>query len=309
MNLSVEVAGIKLANPIFNASGPRCSNQEELESLGDSEAGAILTKSCTMEPREGNPSPRYADFEGGSINSMGLPNLGIDKYIQILPSLKKYAKPIFVSSSGMTMNDQLEIISRLNHSTDLDAIELNLSCPNLVGKPQVGYDFQQSQKLIEEACSITKKSLGVKLPPYFDFSHFQSMADILNSSKVQFVTCINSPGNGLVIDPASETTLIRPKGGFGGIGGPIIKPFGLANVRKFRELLRADIQIIGVGGITTGMDVFEYILAGADAVQIGTAYMQEGPLIFKRITNELTRFMELKGYTNLQDFRGRLKVA
>lgn len=309
MNLAVKVAGVTLENPIFNASGPRCSNQLELESLGASQAGAILTKSCTLESRDGNPEPRYADFDGGSINSMGLPNLGINRYLQILPYLRKYAKPIFVSSSGMTVNDQLEIISKLNHSADLDAIELNLSCPNLVGKPQVGYDFEQSKSLILEACSISQKCLGVKLPPYFDFSHFQSMADILNDSGIQFITCINSPGNGLVIDAKTETTLIRPKGGFGGIGGPIIKPFGLSNVRKFRELLRSDIQIIGVGGITNGLDVFEYILAGADAVQIGTAYMQEGPTIFQRIASELSQIMESKSYTDLNQFRGRLKIA
>lgn len=309
MNLSVELSGFTLQNPVFNASGPRCTTQEELESLGTSNAGAILTKSCTLQPREGNPVPRYADFEGGSINSMGLPNLGVDAYLEILPALRRFSKPIFVSSSGMCFEDQLKILEKLNSSTDLDAIELNLSCPNLVGKPQIGYDFEESQKLIYEACSISAKPLGVKLPPYFDFSHFQSMADIINESKVRFITVINSPGNGLVINPETETTLIRPKEGFGGIGGAIIKPFGLSNVRKFRELLKPEIQIIGVGGICTGLDAFEYILAGADAVQIGTAYQQHGTGVFKRVTAELALLMERKGYQSLSDFRNKLKTV
>ncbi len=309
MNLSVELAGVILKHPIYNASGPLCTTPQDLEGLANSQSSAVLTKSCTILPREGNPTPRYADFEGGSINSMGLPNLGVDTYLKILPSIKVPGKPVFVSSSGMSFEDQVEIVTRLSMSAELQAIELNLSCPNLVGKPQIGYDFDQSQKLIHAASKVCKHPLGVKLPPYFDFSHFQSMADILNEADIQYITCINSPGNGLVIDAETETTLIRPKNGFGGIGGPIIKPFGLSNVCKFRELLDPGIQIVGVGGIETGMDVFEYILAGADAVQVGTAYMQQGPEIFERLVRELTQVMTRKGYASLSQFRGKLKVA
>jgi dihydroorotate dehydrogenase (fumarate) len=134
------------------------------------------------------------------------------------------------------------------------------------------------------------------------------MADILNNSKVQFATCINSVGNGLVIDPEKEQAVIKPKGGFGGIGGKAIKPVALANVRKFRELLKPEIAVIGCGGVMNGIDVFEHILAGADAVQIGTALQQEGTPVFDRLIKEFKEVLQGKGYTKLSDFKNKLKV-
>lgn len=308
MDVTTRIGGINLENPIFNASGPRCTTPEHLNALGESQAAAILSKSCTLQPRDGNPKPRYQEFPGGSINSMGLPNLGYEEYAKLYPTLSKYNKPIMSSVSGLSLDDNLKIIEVMNDVDALDAIELNLSCPNLVGKPQVGYDFDQSRDVLEAVGKLCKKPLGVKLPPYFDFVHFQSMAEILNDSKVKFATCVNSLGNGLVIDPQTETVVIKPKGGFGGVGGPVIKPFGLSNVRKFRELLKPEINVIGVGGIEKGMDVFEYILAGADAVQIGTVLQNDGPGAFARILAQFKLVMEKKGYESLDDFKNKLKV-
>ena len=309
IDLSVNFSGLKLNTPFFNASGPLCTTLAELQSLGDSRAGAILSKSCTLEYREGNQSPRYVDFEGGSINSMGLPNLGYKAYESFFEQLISFNKPIFCSVSGLSISDNQIILESLANHSHLDAVELNLSCPNVIGKPQIAYDPETAEKMLLMAREMFPGILGVKLPPYFDFSHFETMAKILSQSGIQFITCINSPGNGLVIDPSSETTLINPKGGFGGIGGKGIKPFGLSNVRKFRELLPDSIQIIGVGGIFSGMDVFEYILCGADAVQIGTAFMQQGPEIYNRIETELVDIMQKKSYSKLNDFRNCLKVA
>jgi len=308
MDITTSIAGIKLENPLFNASGPRCTTKEELDALGESEASAILSKSCTFQPRDGNPIPRYRGFPGGSINSMGLPNLGYEEYARLYPQLTGHGKPIWSSVSGLSLEDNLKIIALMNKVDALDVIELNLSCPNVVGKPQVGYDFEQTKDVLREVGKICTKPLGVKLPPYFDFVHFQDMADILNDSKIRFATCVNSLGNGLVIDPEKEEVVIKPKGGFGGVGGSVIKPFGLSNVRKFRELLNPDIQVIGVGGIMNGTDMFEYILAGADAVQVGTVLKDEGTDAFARILKEFRVVMERKGYTKLDDFKGKLKV-
>tara|TARA_Y100000589_G_scaffold201448_1_gene190099 strand:- start:2022 stop:2966 length:945 start_codon:yes stop_codon:yes gene_type:complete len=308
-DLSVDFSGLELKTPFFNASGPLCTTLEELQALGQSNAGAILSKSCTLELRDGNQSPRYVDFEGGSINSMGLPNLGYKAYESFFSQLVRFEKPIFCSVSGLSISDNEIILKSLANHPHLNAVELNLSCPNVIGKPQIAYDPETAQKMIAMARRAFPGILGVKLPPYFDFSHFETMAKILSQSDIQFITCINSPGNGLVVDPVSETTLIHPKGGFGGIGGKGVKPFGLSNVRKFRELLPKSIQIIGVGGIFTGMDVFEYILCGADAVQIGTAFMQEGPEIYKRIETELNDLMIHKSYSKLEDFRNQLKIV
>lgn len=307
MNVKTEIADVKLNNPVFNASGPTCASLEELRIIGNSNASAIMTKSCTLDPREGNPEPRYKDIEFGSINSMGLPNLGYKKYVELVPELKTFDKPVVISVSGLSLPDNLEILKAFN-DTDVDLIELNLSCPNIVGKPQVGYDFEQSDDVLDEVMKLIKKPLGVKLPPYFDMIHFQEIAEILNKHKVKFVTSVNSVGNGIFIDAEEERVVIKPKGGFGGIGGKYIKPTALANVRKFYELLNEDIDIIGVGGIYTGKDVFEYILAGAKAVQLGTIFMQEGASCFERINKEFEEFARKKGYNSLSDFRGELKT-
>lgn len=305
-DISVAFAGVSLENCVFNASGPRCVSLEELKALGESKAGAILTKSCTVLFREGNPEPRYRDIEGGSLNSMGLPNLGYEKYIELSPQLKQFGKPVLASVAGLTLEDNKKIFEAMN-SSDFDAIEFNLSCPNIPGKPQVGYDFEMTEKYLEEIFALSKKPIGLKLPPYFDFVHFEQMAEILRKFPVKFLSCINSIGNALIIDPEEEKVVIKPKGGFGGLGGKYIKPTALANVRTFSELLPT-IPVIGVGGVYTGRDVFEFILAGATAVQVGTTLMQEGPSCFGRIGNELAEMMEKKGYSSLEDFRGKLKT-
>ncbi|MBI1969211.1 dihydroorotate oxidase [Candidatus Woesearchaeota archaeon] len=312
VDISASIAGQKLQSCLFNAAGAHCVTRGELFDLGKSRAGLILSKSCTLEPRKGNPEPRYKDLPYGSINSMGLPNQGYLFYGKIAKELKQhFSKPYFVSVSGLSFEDNLTIIEHLSQIKEIDALELNLSCPNIPGKPQVGYDFEQTEKLLDAVCKITemrKKPLGLKLPPYFDFVHFEQMAEIIQRYPVKFVTCVNSIGNALFIDPEEEQVVIKPKGGFGGIGGYYVKPTALANVRKFYELLGNRIQIIGCGGVKTGIDAFEHILAGASAVQIATALVQEGPGCFARIEEELKEFMERKGYEKIEDFRGRLKV-
>src|SRR3989344_8194512 len=303
--LKTTIAGVHFSHCIFNAAGPNNVTLEELNTIGNSHSSAIMTKSCTLEPRQGNPEPRYFELEMGSINSMGLPNLGYKKYVGFMPILKQYKKPVIASVSGMKLADNIEIIKAFN-DTPVDMIELNLSCPNIVGKPQVGYDMEQSDEVLTQVMKICKKPLGVKLPPYFDFVHFEQMAKVLNKHKPAFISCINSVGNALVIDPETETVVIKPKGGFGGLGGKYIKYTALANVRKFYEILDPKIDIVGVGGIYSGTDVFEFILAGAKGVQLGTVYLQEGSSAYSRIETEFNQIMERKGYTSIEECRGKL---
>lgn len=301
-------AGLTLASCIYNASGPWCTTRADLEGIGASAAGAILTKSATLERRAGNPSPRYIETSLGSINSMGLPNEGYQFYASLAADMQVYNKPYLLSVAGLSMENNLHMLRELNAVEGIGAIELNLSCPNVPGKPQTGYDFERTQEVLERACAICKHPLGVKLPPYFDLIHFQQMAAILNQYPIQFVTCVNSIGNGLVIDVALEQVVIKPKGGFGGIGGDYIKPTALANVRQFYLLLRDDIAVIGCGGVKTGSDVFEHLLCGAAAVQVGTQYHREGTACFERLETELKAVMTQKGYASLADFQGQLKA-
>jgi len=307
-DISTEIAGVKFETCVFNTAGPADVTLKELEIIGKSKSSAITMKSCTLEPRKGNPEPRYADLEFGSINSMGLPNLGYKAYVKFSKILKgKYTKPVVASISGMTLEDNIVIFKAFNDSP-VDLIEFNPGSPNTIGKPIVGYDFQEMDRLLEAVSKICKKPWGVKLPAYFDFVHYDQIAKVIKKYPVKFLTCVNSVGNGLVIDPDKEKTVIKPKGGFGGIGGRYIKYTALANVRKFYELLGKKIQIIGVGGVYTGVDAFEFILAGASAVQIGTAFLQKGPGIFEQVQKELLDFMDKKGYKNIEDVCGNLKT-
>lgn len=308
MTLETTFATFDFTNPFMNASGVHCMTTDELKELEESAAGAYITKSATLEKRAGNPSPRYIDLPLGSINSMGLPNLGFEYYLDyVLEKQKSQTSPLFFSVAGMSPAENLQMLTAIQESDFTGITELNLSCPNVPGKPQLAYDFGATQSLLEEVFAFFKKPLGVKLPPYFDLVHFDQMAEILNQFPLTYVNSVNSIGNGLVIDTEAEAVVIKPKDGFGGIGGQYIKPTALANVRAFYTRLKPEIQIIGTGGIENGQDAFEHLLCGASMLQIGTALQKEGPAIFERITQELETIMTAKGYHSIDDFRGKLK--
>ncbi len=306
-NLSSSIAGVNFDSYILNASGPRCTTEAELHNIGQSNSAAIMTKSCTLLAREGNPEPRYKALPQGSIQSMGLPNLGYKAYVEMLPRLTQYNKPIIVSISGLSINDNVEMVSAFQKSA-ADLLEVNFSCPNVPGKPQLGYDFEQTDKALAAITKLGDKPLGIKLPAYFDFNHFETVANILKKYPVKFISSINSIGNTLVIDPETESPVIKPKAGFGGLCGSYIKPIGLANVNAFRQLLPKEISIFGVGGVYSGSDAFEYLLAGADAVQVATCYQEQGTECFSRISNELSQILSGKNYKDIGDAKGALKL-
>ncbi|MCV6650188.1 dihydroorotate oxidase [Enterococcus faecium] len=312
MSLETTFANHIFANPLMNASGVHCMTTQELDELAHSEAGAFITKSCTINERKGNPEPRYFDVPLGSINSMGLPNLGFSYYLEYALAYEKVQEnqnqPLFFSIAGMSVQENLEMLEKIEKSGFNGITELNLSCPNVPGKPQLAYDFEATYETLKEVFSIFSKPLGIKLPPYFDFAHFDQLADILNQFPLTYVNAINSVGNGLYIDTEQEAVVIKPKEGFGGIGGEYIKPTALANVRAFYTRLKPEIQIIGTGGIRTGQDAFEHLLCGASMLQIGTELHKEGPEIFSRIIKELTQIMSEKGYTSIDEFKGKLRT-
>lgn len=308
MNLQSKIGHFTFENPLMNASGCWCDSEEKLNELDSSSCGSFVTKSATSNYREGNPSPRYVEVPLGSINSMGLPNEGIDYYLNYaLKYQEKSEKPIFLSVAGMSFEENMDMLKKVNNSNFKGLVELNLSCPNVPGKPQTGYDFETTEKTLQAVFEFIEKPLGVKLPPYFDMVHFDKIAEILNKFPLHYVNCINSIGNGLYIDTERETVVIKPKDGFGGIGGEYIKPTALANVRAMYVRLNKNIQVIGCGGVITGQDVFEHILCGASMVQVGSQLMKDKPAIFERLITELKDIMAQKGYKSIDDFKGKLK--
>ncbi|MDP2586259.1 MAG: dihydroorotate oxidase [Candidatus Komeilibacteria bacterium] len=306
MTTQTSIAGIKLKSYVFNASGPRDVTLAELKKIGESAASAIMMKSCTIKPRLGNEEPRYAALPYGSIQSMGLPNLGYQEYIKMIPVLKKYDKPVFASVAGLSPAD-FPIMVKAFQQSAVDAIEVNLSCPNIKGKPQVAYDFIASANVLKKISRLGKKPLGLKLPAYCDLAQQQMMAKLIKKFGIKFVTCINSLGNCLVIDGHGEKPVIKPKQGLGGLGGQYIKPVALANVRMFYELLPKNINLIGVGGISSGQDAFEFLLAGAAAVQVGTAFQERGPACFNKIDDQLVKILTNKKYPSINSAKGKLK--
>lgn len=299
------IGNFQFDNCLMNAAGVYCYDKNELEQVEKSFAGSFVTKTATLHERAGNPEPRYVNLPLGSINSMGLPNLGLDYYLPYLLELQnKSEKPHFLSLTGLTIQETHELLNRVENSEFNGLIELNLSCPNVPGKPQIAYDLETTEQLLCEVFQYVTKPLGIKLPPYFDLAHFDEAAKVFNQFPLAFVNCVNSIGNGLVID--DESVVIKPKQGFGGVGGDYIKPTALANVHAFYQRLNPSIAIIGTGGVKTGRDVFEHILCGASMVQVGTALHKEGVSIFERLTRELESIMIEKGYTCLDDFRGKL---
>ena len=309
MTLETTFFNHTFANPFMNASGVHCMTTTELVELEQSNAGAFITKSCTLNERAGNPEPRYFDVPLGSINSMGLPNRGFDYYLDYaLNYEKQQTQPLFFSIAGMSAAENLEMLTMIEKSDFQGITELNLSCPNVPGKPQLAYDFEATEDLLQQVFARFTKPLGIKLPPYFDLAHFDQMAEILNQFPLTYVNSINSIGNGLHIDTQKEAVVIKPKEGFGGLGGEYVKPTALANVRAFYTRLKPEIKIIGTGGIRNGQDAFEHLLCGATMLQIGTELHKEGPKIFDRITKELEQIMTEKGYRTIDEFRGKLKT-
>ncbi|WP_202985859.1 dihydroorotate oxidase [Blattabacterium cuenoti] len=305
IDISSHINKIQLSSCIMNASGAFCTTGKELSYLLDSFSGAVVTKSCTSKPRIGNPKPRYFEWSVGSINSMGLPNLGIDFYLNFLEK-KKTKKPVFLSISGLSIEENFFLIRKANSSSRITAIELNLSCPN-IQEEVLGEDLHKIYDFLENVFKFNEKPLGIKLPPYFKEEYIKKISLTFNQFPISFITCINSLPNGIFVDTSNETTVIKPRNGFGGIGGSIIKPFALANILRFYTYLRKDISIIGCGGISSGKDIFEHILCGASAVQIGTQLMKEGVTVFDRLKKEFTLFLRKKNYSSINSFKGKLK--
>lgn len=312
--LSTQIANIKLDGYAFNASGINNEVLKQLEKIAQSDSAVVMFKSCSLEPRKGNPNPKYivkSDLiPGCTFNSMGLPNKGIEANLEFIQELKKQTqKPICFSTVGLEnpLQENLELVQKVQAQGLADLIEINLSCPNIEGEGILGYDFKSLKTMITELSQVQGSAkIGFKLPPYTDVTQFSQVAEILLNSKTSFITSINTlPG--LVIDPKKASTVIKPKNGQGGLGGDFLKPLALYNVRQFYERLEGKISIIGVGGIKNGSDAFEFLLAGADSVQVGTGMAHEGLGVFEKIHTELSAILQENGFGSVGEAKGRLK--
>ena len=305
-----------MESAIYNASGCWCTTAEELEDLLESQSGALISKSGTVKSRQGNEEPRLKYDLIGSINSMGVPNLGHEFYTKIGNEVSVFDKPYIQSIIPFNMEEMLHMLSHIESEAKGSRrrlVEVNLSCPNIVGKTILAYDMEALEQYLAyiDLMEFDNLTIGLKLPPYYEPFQFDAVSELIKkyNKNIKFITCINSIVSGLLVDPVTNKTKIRPKSGFGGVGGIYCKPTALANVKQFYDRLNGVVDIVGCGGVVTGMDVYEHILCGATAVQVGTQLMKEGPECFERLNEELKKFMKVRGYTKLEEFRGKLELA
>jgi dihydroorotate dehydrogenase (fumarate) len=199
------------------------------------------------------------------------------------------------------------MISDLDTINKSSLVELNIACLNI---PNGDISFNNYEKYLDNINQTRLQNIiiGLKLPPFFELNHFDIMSSLLLKYNTKFITCVNSLPNGLFIDPIDEITRIAPKNGLGGIGGLYLKPIGLSNVFNFSKLLNNKVDIIGCGGVSSGNDIFEYILCGAKAVQVGTHLIKHGTKCFDELEIELLDIMKIKKYNNIHDFHNKINV-
>ncbi|MFA5863796.1 MAG: dihydroorotate dehydrogenase [Phycisphaerae bacterium] len=270
IDLSVNLAGIKMKNPILTASGICGYGLEYLPYVDLTKLGAFTTKSITLEPRDGNPPPRLVETRAGLLNSIGLANVGLEKFIkEKLPQTARLKIPIFVNVAGKTIEEYKAVAEQLDAQPSIAALELNISCPNVAcGGLEFGVEPKQAEKLVSEVRKVVKKhKLIVKLTP--NVTDITELARAAVAGGADILSLINTL-RGMAIDVETRRPIL-PRG-VGGLSGPAIKPVAVYCVwRVYNEVAKANgIPIIGIGGIQFWPDALELILAGATAIALGT---------------------------------------
>lgn len=305
--LVTNICGIELDSCIMNASGCLCTSEEELNKLYESESGAVVSKSSTMEARSGNLLPRLYMNEWGSVNSMGLPNFGYKFYLDYYKGRIDNKKPFIQSIHPFNLEELDVMLRELDMVERKRLVEINVTCPNIIGNET---SFEKYEKYMKRVKDINLKNIicGFKLAPLFELEHFDVMSEIIIKNDVKFITCINSLSNGMMVNLEKESTVIYPKEGLGGIGGVYCKPIGLSNVYNFYKRVGNKVNIVGCGGVSSGKDVVEYLLCGAKAVQVGTSLVKEGIDCFERLDSEVSEIMKGKKCERVEEIMGRIKV-
>ena len=300
---AVNIGNISFDNPIWVASGTFGYGTETPELVDVDKLGAIVTKSITLHPREGNPPPRIVETSSGMINSIGLANIGVDKYIkEMLPIYDNVSTEIIMNIAGTDINEYIEIIEKVESvSSSIAGYEINISCPNVKkGGMEFGVDAAMTEELTAELRKRTNRLLIMKLSP--NVSDIVSIGMSAQEAGADAVSAINTV-LGMSIDSNSGKSDIYTT--YGGLSGPAIKPVGLAAVHKLYQKL--SIPIVGIGGIVSTKDVMEYILAGSTAVQIGTANYRN-PGTGENIVDQLNQEIESSKWKSAKEMIGKVQT-
>ena len=293
---------LKPKNPIFSASGT-FGYGEEMESFLDPGVyGGIIGKSISQKPRMGNPVPRIAETPSGMLNSIGLQNPGFEAFVtDYLPRMRGYGSILVVNLVGDTFDEYIYMASRLQNEEGVDAIELNISCPNCpVGGMEFGIDPEATRNLVEKVRAVYDGPIVAKLTP--NVTDITSVARAAEDGGADILSLVNT-FMGMAINWRKRKTVIP--GGSGGLSGPAIKPMALRMVWQVANACK--IPIMGIGGIMNADDVMDYLVAGASAVQIGTVQFVH-PRRIEQILEDLSRYLEEEKLESLDEVIGTLQL-
>lgn len=297
MKMNVNIAGVDLTNPVMTASGTFGSGKEFDEYIDLNRLGAVIAKGVANKEWLGNPSPRIAETYGGMLNAVGLQNPGVDVFIkEDIPFLRKYNTKIVVNIAGRTIEDYCEVVEKLQDA-DIDLLELNISCPNVKeGGVAFGIDPKMAEKVTKEVKKYAKQPLIVKLSP--NVTDITEIAKAVESGGADAVSLINTL-IGMKIDINKRKPVLANK--VGGFSGPAIKPVAIRMVYQVSKAI--DLPIIGLGGIANGEDAIEFMMAGANAVAVGTANLID-PMATIKILDEMKLFMQNNKIDNINSIVG-----
>ncbi|MEM2105762.1 MAG: dihydroorotate dehydrogenase [Candidatus Bathyarchaeia archaeon] len=298
ISLNVNLGNLKIANPTMLASGVLGYSAETFEAVAAGGAGAIVTKSIGLKPRAGYLNPTIVQANCGLINAMGLPNPGIEEFATEIRQTKSVLKvPLVVSVYGFTAEEYAEVAKKAV-GAGADAVELNVSCPHV---KETGAEIGQNAKILAEVVNKVKKAVDkpvfVKLSP--NVTDIVEIADAAVKAGADGLTAINTV-RAMAIDAETAMPILSNK--FGGLSGPAIKPIAIRCVYEIYENVK--VPIIGCGGITSWRDAVEFLLAGASAVQIGTAMALKGVSVFGAVVRGIRAYLKRKNFRSVEEIVG-----
>lgn len=301
LDLTVNIGSLTLRNPIMPASG---AFGEDMEQVIDFEQlGAVVPKSITKEPRKGNATPRVCETVGGMINSIGIQSKGIVYYLEhIVPYYRRYNTPLISSISADSIEEFVEMSEIIASREEVAALELNISCPNLKGNGLAfGMDPEITYRLLQAVRQVTDKPLIAKLTP--NVTSIQEIAIAADEGGADSLNVANT-----ILAMAIDVHTRKPKigNGMGGLSGPAVKPITVRMIYQVRQV--SALPIIGCGGVMNGEDAIEMILAGASAVQVGTASFIQ-PTAMLDILEEIKQYMRTYGIANIKSLVGQVSAT
>ena len=302
VQLNTKIGSLELKNPVMTASGTFGYGTEYADFMDISRLGAIIVKGTTLNPRQGNPYPRMAETPSGMLNAVGLQNKGVDYFVDhIYPEVRKINTNIIVNVSGSCIDDYVQTASIINTLDDIPAIELNISCPNVKqGGMAFGVKPESAAQVVAAVRKAYDKTLIVKLSP--NVTDITEIARAVEGAGADSVSLINTM-LGMAIDAEKRKPILSTI--TGGMSGPAVKPVALRMVWQTAKAVK--IPVIGLGGICFATDAVEFLLAGASAVQIGTANFID-PSISEKVVDGIADYLQRHNFNSVQEIIGALET-